>query len=125
MDDTQEWLERAEAAMLARRYAEAAALYAAAAERAPRDPEVRVRLAEACRRNGDRARAVMAYRAASGLYAGQDRWGTAATALRLALQLEPADVALQAALTRAEAQRQQARTAVLAASGRGPPARRR
>lgn len=77
------------------RYAECAETYSQLAKLLPRDPNVRVRLAEACRRAGQRTQAIAAYREAAEVLLSLGCESRARGALKVALELDPRDPVLQ------------------------------
>ncbi|WP_368671653.1 BTAD domain-containing putative transcriptional regulator [Corallococcus carmarthensis] len=77
------------------RYAQCVETYAQLAKRLPRDANVRVRLAEACRRAGQREQAVAAYREAAQVLLSLGCESRARGALKAALELDPRDPKLQ------------------------------
>lgn len=92
-------LKEAAHALFARgRYAQCADTYARILRLAPKDPNVRVRHAESCRRAGDRQSAIASYRAAATLLLEQGCESRARGALRAALELDPKDPTLIADL---------------------------
>ncbi|MCP3137020.1 tetratricopeptide repeat protein [Pyxidicoccus xibeiensis] len=94
-------LKEAAHALFARgRYAQCAETYARILRLAPKDPNVRVRHAESCRRAGDRQSAVASYRAAAALLMEQGCESRARGALRAALELDPKDPTIHADLAR-------------------------
>jgi hypothetical protein len=94
-------LKEAAHALFARgRYAQCAETYERILRLAPKDPNVRVRHAESCRRAGDRQSAISSYRAASTLLLEQGCESRARGALRAALELDPRDPMILADLAR-------------------------
>ncbi|MBZ4417555.1 hypothetical protein [Myxococcus sp. RHSTA-1-4] len=90
--------EAAHALFVRGRYAQCAETYARILRLAPKDPNVRVRHAECCRRAGDRQSAVASYRAAAALLMEQGCESRARGALRAALELDPKDPMLHSDL---------------------------
>ncbi|MFB1480449.1 hypothetical protein [Corallococcus sp. RDP092CA] len=82
------------------RYAKCAETYAHLAKLLPRDANVRVRLAEACRRAGQKAQAIAAYREASQILLSLGCESRARGALKAALELDPRDATLQLEVVR-------------------------
>lgn len=82
------------------RYAQCAETYAKLAKMLPRDANVRVRLAEACRRAGQKAEAITAYREASKILLSLGCESRARGALKAALELDPRDATLQLEVVR-------------------------
>jgi hypothetical protein len=82
------------------RYAQCAETYALLARLLPRDANVRVRLAEACRRAGQRAQAISAYRDAAQVLLSLGCESRARGALKAALELDPRDPVLQMEVVR-------------------------
>ena len=94
-------LKEAAHALFARgRYAQCAETYERILRLAPKDPNVRVRHAESCRRAGDRQSAITSYRAAAELLMEQGCESRARGALRAALELDPKDPQVLADLAR-------------------------
>lgn len=94
-------LKEAAHALFARgRYAQCAETYERILRLAPKDPNVRVRHAESCRRAGDRQSAITSYRAAAELLLEQGCESRARGALRAALELDPRDPTILADLAR-------------------------
>ncbi|WP_164010762.1 tetratricopeptide repeat protein [Pyxidicoccus trucidator] len=94
-------LKEAAHALFARgRYAQCAETYERILRLAPKDPNVRVRHAEACRRAGDRQSAIGSYRAAAELLLAEGCESRARGALRAALELDPRDPQIHADLAR-------------------------
>ncbi|MCY1018100.1 hypothetical protein [Pyxidicoccus sp. MSG2] len=94
-------LKEAAHALFARgRYVQCTETYARILRLAPKDPNVRVRHAESCRRAGDRQSAIASYRAASELLMEQGCESRARGALRAALELDPKDPMIIADLAR-------------------------
>jgi hypothetical protein len=83
--------EAAHALFVRGRYAQCAETYARIFRLAPKDPNVRVRHAESCRRAGDRQSAIGSYRVAASLLMEQGCESRARGALRAALELDPKD----------------------------------
>lgn len=77
------------------RYAQCVETYAQLAKLLPRDANVRVRLAEACRRAGQRTQAISAYREAAQVLLSLGCESRARGALKAALELDPRDPVLQ------------------------------
>src|SRR5437868_8062442 len=67
---------------------------------APRDPNMHVRHAEACRRAGDRLQAIASYRTAAELLLELGCESRARGALKAALELDPRDQFLQEVVAR-------------------------
>ncbi|MBN8230095.1 hypothetical protein JYK02_21525 [Corallococcus macrosporus] len=82
------------------KYAQCVETYAQLARRLPRDANVRIRLAEACRRAGQREQAIAAYREASQVLLSLGCESRARGALKAALELDPRDPALQLEVVR-------------------------
>ncbi|WP_306440943.1 BTAD domain-containing putative transcriptional regulator [Corallococcus aberystwythensis] len=82
------------------RYAQCVETYAQLAKRLPRDANVRVRLAEACRRAGQREQAIAAYREAAQVLLSLGCESRARGALKAALELDPRDPTLQMEVVR-------------------------
>ncbi|WP_404366988.1 BTAD domain-containing putative transcriptional regulator [Corallococcus coralloides] len=82
------------------RYAQCVETYAQLAKRLPRDANVRVRLAEACRRAGQKAQAIAAYREAAQVLLSLGCESRARGALKAALELDPRDPTLQLEVVR-------------------------
>ncbi|WP_223640751.1 hypothetical protein [Corallococcus sp. EGB] len=82
------------------RYAQCAETYAQLARRLPRDANVRVRLAEACRRAGHKEQAIAAYRESARILLSLGCESRARGALKAALELDPRDATLQTELVR-------------------------
>ncbi|MDY7226490.1 hypothetical protein [Hyalangium rubrum] len=82
------------------KFAQCAQTYHQILRLAPRDPNMRVRHAEACRRAGERLQAIASYRAAADLLLELGCESRARGALKAALELDPNDVLLQAEVAR-------------------------
>ncbi|QAT81697.1 cyclic nucleotide-binding domain-containing protein [Corallococcus coralloides] len=82
------------------RYAQCVETYAQLAKLLPRDANVRVRLAEACRRAGQKEQAIAAYRKAAKVLLSLGCESRARGALKAALELDPRDPVLQQELAR-------------------------
>jgi hypothetical protein len=82
------------------KFAQCAQTYHQILRLAPRDPNMRVRHAEACRRAGDRLQAIASYRAAANLLLELGCESRARGALKAALELDPMDPLLQADIAR-------------------------
>ncbi|NBD12898.1 BTAD domain-containing putative transcriptional regulator [Corallococcus silvisoli] len=82
------------------RYAQCVETYAQLAKLLPRDANVRVRLAEACRRAGQRTQAISAYREAAQVLLSLGCESRARGALKAALELDPRDPVLQLEVVR-------------------------
>ncbi|NOJ93452.1 hypothetical protein HMI51_10970 [Corallococcus coralloides] len=82
------------------RYAQCVETYAQLAKLLPRDANVRVRLAEACRRAGQKEQAIAAYRKAAQVLLSLGCESRARGALKAALELDPRDPTLQQELAR-------------------------
>lgn len=82
------------------KFAQCAQTYHQVLRLAPRDPNMRVRHAEACRRAGDRLQAIASYRAAAELLLELGCESRARGALKAALELDPRDPLLQADVAR-------------------------
>ncbi|RKG68704.1 hypothetical protein D7W79_33825 [Corallococcus exercitus] len=82
------------------RYAQCVETYAQLAKRLPRDANVRIRLAEACRRAGQREQAIAAYREAARVLLSLGCESRARGALKAALELDPQDPTLQLEVVR-------------------------
>ncbi|SEU21469.1 hypothetical protein [Stigmatella erecta] len=78
------------------RFAQCAQTYGQVLRLAPKDPNMRVRHAEACRRAGDRLQAIASYRAAAELLLELGCESRARGALKAALELDPKDPLLLA-----------------------------
>jgi hypothetical protein len=74
---------------------------------APRDPNMHVRHAEACRRAGDRLQAIASYRAAAELLLELGCESRARGALKAALELDPRDPFLREMVARLELQHEE------------------
>jgi hypothetical protein len=92
--------EAAHALFVRGRFAQCAETYARILRLAPKDPNVRVRHAESCRRAGDRQSAIASYRAAAALLLEQGCESRARGALRAALELDPRDPMIHSDLAR-------------------------
>lgn len=92
--------EAAHAQYLRGRFEQCAQTYRQILRLAPKDPNVRVRHAEACRRAGDRQQAIASYRAAADLLLAVGCESRARGALKAALELDPKDPVLLADLAR-------------------------
>lgn len=86
------------------KFAQCAQTYHQILRLAPRDPNMRVRHAEACRRAGERLQAIASYRAAADLLLELGCESRARGALKAALELDPQDATLQAEVARLEPQ---------------------
>jgi hypothetical protein len=86
------------------KFARCAQTYQQILRLAPRDPNMRVRHAEACRRAGERLQAIASYRAAAELLLELGCESRARGALKAALELDPRDALLQAEVARLEPQ---------------------
>jgi hypothetical protein len=82
------------------KFAQCAQTYHQILRLAPRDPNMRVRHAEACRRTGDRLQAIASYRAAADLLLEIGCESRARGALKAALELDPRDPLLLADIAR-------------------------
>ncbi|WP_224368550.1 hypothetical protein [Hyalangium versicolor] len=82
------------------KFAQCAQTYQQVLRLAPRDPNMHVRHAEACRRAGDRLQAIASYRAAAQLLLELGCESRARGALKVALELDPRDPILQAEIAR-------------------------
>ena len=82
------------------KFAQCAQTYHQILRLAPRDPNMRVRHAEACRRSGERLQAIASYRAAAELLLEIGCESRARGALKAALELDPRDPVLQAEVAR-------------------------
>ncbi|WP_148282151.1 BTAD domain-containing putative transcriptional regulator [Corallococcus coralloides] len=82
------------------RYAQCVETYAQLVKLLPRDANVRVRLAEACRRAGQKEQAIVAYRKAAKVLLSLGCESRARGALKAALELDPRDPTLQQELAR-------------------------
>ncbi|MBN9681341.1 MULTISPECIES: BTAD domain-containing putative transcriptional regulator [unclassified Corallococcus] len=82
------------------RYAQCVETYAQLAKLLPRDANVRVRLAEACRRAGQKEQAIAAYRKAAQVLLSLGCESRARGALKAALELDSRDPVLQQELAR-------------------------
>ncbi|SEK99664.1 hypothetical protein SAMN05444354_103271 [Stigmatella aurantiaca] len=78
------------------KFAQCAQTYGQVLRLAPKDPNMRVRHAEACRRAGDRLQAIASYRAAAELLLELGCESRARGALKAALELDPKDPLLLA-----------------------------
>ncbi len=90
------------------KFAQCAQTYQQILRAAPRDPNMRVRHAEACRRAGERLQAVASYRAAAELLLELGCESRARGALKAALELDPRDPLLQADVARLSPQHEEA-----------------
>lgn len=77
------------------KFAECMKTYQKVIRLAPRDPNMRVRHAEACRRAGERLQAIASYREAANLLLELGCETRARGALKAALELDPHDIVLQ------------------------------
>jgi len=77
------------------KFAECVKTYQKVLRLAPRDPNMRVRHAEACRRAGERLQAIASYREAANLLLELGCETRARGALKAALELDPQDLVLQ------------------------------
>ncbi|KFE68483.1 hypothetical protein [Hyalangium minutum] len=84
------------------KFAECAATYQRILRLAPRDPNLHVRHAEACRRTGERQQAITSYRTAAGLLLELGSASRARGALKAALELDPKDPLLQLEIAQLE-----------------------
>lgn len=84
------------------KFAECAATYQRILRLAPRDPNMHVRHAEACRRTGERQQAITSYRTAAGLLLELGSASRARGALKVALELDPKDPLLQLEIAQLE-----------------------
>ncbi|MBN1203446.1 MAG: hypothetical protein JXB05_00795 [Myxococcaceae bacterium] len=82
------------------KFAQCAQTYHQILRLAPRDPNMRVRHAEACKRAGDRLQAIASYRAAAELLLELGCESRARGALKAALELDPRDPILQVDIAR-------------------------
>ncbi|RKI35737.1 hypothetical protein D7Y27_30560 [Corallococcus sp. AB004] len=82
------------------RYAQCVETYAQLTKMLPRDANVRIRLAEACRRAGQKEQAIAAYRKAARVLLSLGCESRARGALKAALELAPRDAVLQQELVR-------------------------
>lgn len=82
------------------KFAQCARTYQQVLRLAPRDPNMHVRHAEACRRAGERLQAIASYRAAAELLLELGCAARARGALKAALELEPRNRLLQEAIAR-------------------------
>ncbi|RKG68215.1 BTAD domain-containing putative transcriptional regulator, partial [Corallococcus terminator] len=82
------------------RYAQCAETYSHLVRLLPHDANVRVRLAEACRRAGQRAQAIAAYRDAATILMLLGCASRARGAMKAALELDPRDPVLQMEVVR-------------------------
>ncbi|RKH60031.1 hypothetical protein D7X96_34315 [Corallococcus interemptor] len=82
------------------RFAQCAETYAQLAKRLPRDANVRIRLASACRRAGQQEQAIAAYREAARVLVSLGCESRARGALKVALELDPRNATLQQELAR-------------------------
>ncbi|MGE6763667.1 BTAD domain-containing putative transcriptional regulator [Corallococcus interemptor] len=82
------------------RFAQCAETYAQLAKRLPRDANVRIRLASACRRAGQQEQAIAAYREAARVLVSLGCESRARGALKVALELDPRNPVLQQELAR-------------------------
>lgn len=92
--------EQALALYARRKYRESARTYARLLELEPKDPHLYVRHAEACRRAGDRLKAITSYRMAADMLLSMGCEARARAALKVALELNPRDAELAHALAR-------------------------
>lgn len=98
--DVRELKEQARELYAQRRFAECASAYEKLLTLEPRDPHLYMRHADACRRAGDRWRAIASYRTAAELLRGLGCDARARAALKVALELAPKDSGLARAITR-------------------------
>jgi hypothetical protein len=84
------------------KFAECAATYQRILRLAPRDPNMHVRHAEACRRSGEPQQAISSYRTAAGLLLELGCASRARGALKAALELDPRDSLLQLEIAQLE-----------------------
>lgn len=84
------------------KFVECAATYQRILRLAPRDPNMHVRHAEACRRSGERQQAISSYRTAAGLLLELGCASRARGALKAALELDPRDSLLQLEIAQLE-----------------------
>lgn len=92
--------EAAHAQYLRGRFEQCARTYRQILRLAPKDPNLRVRHAEACRRAGDKQGAIASYRTAAQLLLAIGCESRARGALKAALELDPRDAELLADLAR-------------------------
>ncbi|MBU8898423.1 hypothetical protein KRR26_22700, partial [Corallococcus sp. M34] len=92
--------EAAHALYVRGRFSKCAETYAHLLQLAPKDPTVRVRHAEACRRAGDRQPAIASYREAAELLVALGCESKARAVLKAALELDPRDPILLSDLKR-------------------------
>ncbi|NMO21549.1 hypothetical protein HPC49_42350 [Pyxidicoccus fallax] len=92
--------EAAHALFVRGRFVQCAETYARILRLVPKDPNVRVRHAECCRRAGDRQSAITSYREAAALLMEQGCESRARGALRAALELDPRDPILLSDIAR-------------------------
>ena len=98
--DVRQLKEAALALYSRREFAECARTYEQLLTLEPRDPHLYMRHADACRRAGDRWRAIASYRTAAELLRRLGCDARAREALKVALELNPRDAELQRALDR-------------------------
>lgn len=84
------------------KFVECAATYQRILRLEPRDPNMHVRHAEACRRSGERQQAISSYRTAAGLLLELGCASRARGALKAALELDPRDPLLQLEIAQLE-----------------------
>lgn len=92
--------ETAHAQYVRGKFGQCAQTYQQILRMAPKDPNMRVRHAEACRRAGDRQQAITSYRMAADLLLAVGCESRARGALKAALELDPKDPVLLAELAR-------------------------
>jgi len=92
--------ETAHAQYIRGRFEQCARTYLQILKLAPKDPNMRVRHAEACRRAGDRLQAIASYRMAADLLLAVGCESRARGAIKAALELDPRDPVLLADLAR-------------------------
>jgi hypothetical protein len=92
--------ETAHAQYVRGRFGQCAETYQQILKLAPKDPNMRVRHAEACRRAGERQQAIVSYRMAADLLLAVGCESRARGAIKAALELDPKDPVLLAELAR-------------------------
>lgn len=100
--DVRKLKEEANAYFASGRFAKCVNAYAELIRLEPRDPQLRLRHAEACRRLGEAAQAMDSYEAAARLLVELGHFARAKAALRAALEVVPQDANVQAYLREVE-----------------------